>query len=448
QRSLTADQIAPLADAFLSLCRVARECRFESGIELILSRDGKQSDRNVRMAIHLFRLSWQGQREQLIDLLQKIGNLRTLPDPFDARAACQQYIYRSVIQLLDMVVPYDWSWRLLPNWLPDLAEVANIQRELSGPTAAEGNADLASEGEPETPVDFHNVGKEIDVAVITVKIEEFEAVQKRLRRPTILLGARRTCWFSRLTAQNGEWINIVHARTLEQGKSEAQALAHDLIEDFHPGFIVLVGIAGGIPAHEYSLGDVLLASRIQDFSVSAANEGGMPHIDVRGGQVHPRVRDLLVRVEGERQLLGNWNAPDSVGTPRPRIELGGGPDRHFYGEGDWQLKLFDCLKSNFLTERPPLFRVGTCGSSDILVKNTALCKHWQDSGGRTISHVEMELAGVYAAAWGDPMTPVLAIRGISDIVGFTRTPSWTNYACQTAASLFIELIKTGLLKRN
>src|SRR5262249_40618050 len=51
---------------------------------------------------------------------------------------------------------------------------------------------------------------------------------------------------------------------------------------------------------------------------------------------------------------------------------------------------------------------------------------------RQIQAVEMESAGVYKAAHG--RVPFLAIRGISDVVGFKRHPDWTAYACHTAAA--------------
>src|SRR5262249_41446635 len=51
---------------------------------------------------------------------------------------------------------------------------------------------------------------------------------------------------------------------------------------------------------------------------------------------------------------------------------------------------------------------------------------------RQIQAVEMESAGVYRAVHG--RVPFLAIRGISDVVGFKRHPDWTAYACHSAAA--------------
>ena len=58
----------------------------------------------------------------------------------------------------------------------------------------------------------------------------------------------------------------------------------------------------------------------------------------------------------------------------------------------------------------------------------------------------MELPGVFEAVRsvrGD--RPVLAIRGISDIVGFRRHPDWTEYACHVAASFAKAFLTSGLL---
>jgi hypothetical protein len=66
-------------------------------------------------------------------------------------------------------------------------------------------------------------------------------------------------------------------------------------------------------------------------------------------------------------------------------------------------------------------------------------KQWL-SAARQINGIEMELAGVYQAAW-NAQKPVLAIRGISDIVGFKRSPDWTGYACNTAAAFMLAILR-------
>jgi nucleoside phosphorylase len=74
---------------------------------------------------------------------------------------------------------------------------------------------------------------------------------------------------------------------------------------------------------------------------------------------------------------------------------------------------------------------GAISSSDRLIKDTAILARWQESARQVIA-VEMESAGVYKATHG--RVPFLAIRGVSDVVGYERHPDWTAYACETAAA--------------
>ena len=48
---------------------------------------------------------------------------------------------------------------------------------------------------------------------------------------------------------------------------------HGIIDDLNPEWLMLVGIAGAIPSEEYTLGDVVVATRLHDFTVRAAIEG-------------------------------------------------------------------------------------------------------------------------------------------------------------------------------
>jgi hypothetical protein len=82
-------------------------------------------------------------------------------------------------------------------------------------------------------------------------------------------------------------------------------------------------------------------------------------------------------------------------------------------------------------------------SSDALVKDTETLQLWLTDA-RAAAAVEMELAGVYSAARKPRKEyPILAIRGISDVVGFRRDEKWTAYACHTAASFAHALLRSG-----
>ena len=93
--------------------------------------------------------------------------------------------------------------------------------------------------------------------------------------------------------------------------------------------------------------------------------------------------------------------------------------------------------------RGPIVTARAVSSSDALMKDTALLEQWLGAS-RQIAAVEMELSGVYQAArTSDREYPIIAIRGISDIVGFKRRDEFTAYACHTAASFAKAFISTA-----
>ena len=72
--------------------------------------------------------------------------------------------------------------------------------------------------------------------------------------------------------------------------------------------------------------------------------------------------------------------------------------------------------------RSPIFSGRPIASSGFLMKDTQMFPHWRTFA-RDLAEVEMELSGVYHAARRRAKEyPLLAIRGISDVVGFNATP--------------------------
>src|SRR5262245_34054316 len=132
----------------------------------------------------------------------------------------------------------------------------------------------------------------IDFAIITVREDEFKAVLERFPAGQDVEG-RRTYSLTRLPVSEDSEYLIATARSIEQGESAAQDLARDMIEDLDPQWFILVGIAGAVPADDYSLGDVVAAARLIDFSVTAAIEGGGTEYAVAGGPMHKTIQNLL-----------------------------------------------------------------------------------------------------------------------------------------------------------
>lgn len=288
--------------------------------------------------------------------------------------------------------------------------------------------------------------KNIDVAIITIKDEELNAVTDRLKPWEILFVNNHNYIFRSITSRDGYKYNVAVSRCLEPGTKEALNLTLNLIKDLNPKWIFLVGIAGGIPAPEYSLGDVLLCTKLYDFSVCCILEKGNPSFALSSYQMAPAAEELLRVLPAYRERLETcgWNSHAALKKERPAIDLTSPSlNVRLYGDEDWKKNVIYSLEQNFSENRKPNYRLGPTASSDRLVKSTSMAKIWLEDA-RDLANVEMELAGVYQIAQRSKI-PILAIRGLSDIVGYKRSVEWTQFACETSASFAICLIQEGLL---
>src|SRR5262249_15889139 len=138
-----------------------------------------------------------------------------------------------------------------------------------------------------------------------------------------------------LPLPGGEAYTVAVVRCAEQGNTDALNTARDLIEDLDPAWLLVVGIAGGVPADELTLGDVLVSTRIVDFSVEAVLTDAAGEYAVGGGPLHPDAAKLAADV-GAIMLGGElqgWNTPDAIGMVPPPVDFA---DGNFYGDPEWQ----------------------------------------------------------------------------------------------------------------
>jgi len=280
----------------------------------------------------------------------------------------------------------------------------------------------------------------VDIAVITIREDEYEAVLNRLTEPELMKCTHRSYVIGTVSSRTGRPYQVALLRSVEQGPNAGQDAARDIIEDLDPQWLGLVGIAGALPDKDFCLGDVVVATRLHDFSVSAFIEDTEPEFANQGGPMKKEIQDLIALLPALRKELGDWNLETNIGLPVPKIDLRS--DR-FYGPEQWKRRVKDALRARFgpkAVRQRPIVTARPVASSGSLIKDTEIVEGWRKTA-RDVAAVEMELAGVYAAARRMVKEyPVLAVRGISDIVGFKRDVAWTTYACNTAASLFVALL--------
>lgn len=288
----------------------------------------------------------------------------------------------------------------------------------------------------------------IDIGILTIRDDEFQAVLDRLPGYRSVRG-KRFYNYARVATQGEEELSVAVTCLPRQGQLAAHVVADDMIEELGPPWLFLVGIGGGIPDGEYSLGDVVVANRLNDFCVWACLQDKPPEFSMGGGSMHVDVEAILANLIAFRELKG-WNTQRSVRKKKPTVEV---PDdlsaSVYYGSEGWRNKVQSSLRRNFpkgKRRRAPKLRTAPVSSSDALIKSADLAEQWQQSA-RSTEAVEMELAGVYSAArYAEQDCRVVAIRGLSDIIGFKRSGDWTAYACHSAAAFALALIKSGIIK--
>lgn len=297
-------------------------------------------------------------------------------------------------------------------------------------------------------IDITELRGKVDFGIISIREDEYLAVFDRLQPSDSSLGGRRTYDIGAINnaEQKGHY-RYALVRTISQGEGVAQDVARDMIEDLQPNLLLLVGIGGAVPSPDFTLGDVVCATRVYDFCVRAAKESESDRFSAGGGPMHKEVENILSRLPAIERQLSDWNTQDSIGMATPLLEVPEKGSKTYYGSEAWQTDVQKCLTHRFVNnrKRAPKVTARPVASSDALIKDTGLLDQWLTEA-RAVAAVEMELAGVYIAARRhDKEYPILAIRGISDIVGFKRDEAWTQYACNTAGAFAVAFINSGEL---
>jgi serine/threonine protein kinase/nucleoside phosphorylase len=280
----------------------------------------------------------------------------------------------------------------------------------------------------------------VDFGIITIREDEFEAVLHHFPEAGRVTG-RRQYNLRRVELANGDSYLVAVLRCIEQGNGEAQSAAHDLLEDLNPQWLIVVGIAGGVPSGEFGLGDVVVSTRIHDFSVEAVLHERGAEYALAGGPVDKRAAAVAANLPALKAELGNWSSTEAITVKRPAVPTVESVHSGdwLYGDDEWRGKVRQAL-SHHAGRTQPLVTGGAIASSDRLIKDTEILIVWMKMV-RQILAIEMESAGVYRAAYGQQV-PTLSIRGISDVVGLKRDPAWTQYACYTAAAFALALLRT------
>ena len=326
---------------------------------------------------------------------------------------------------------FRWSWKR------ELILVAWYARALlSWSDAFWTRPEGASE---RVPLDFPSTERNpmiIDIGIITIKEEEYEALLDKFNTTKQLDGKNRDYDLASVPTDRGV-CHVAITRCLQQGNANAQNAVNELLHDLEPRFVLVVGIAGGVPSQEFCLGDVVISNYIQDLTLEdTGSRPGMQRFNALGGPLHPAASRIVERLRAIERGTVAWNTPASIAQERPIME---GELTTTYS--DWNESIHTALARHSMRDIP-LATAQKVASSDRLVKDPELLNAWRHVL-KAVAAVEMESAGAYVPCQRNNV-PILAIRGISDIIGLKRDEAWTLYACHTAAAYVRMLVRSGV----
>lgn len=295
----------------------------------------------------------------------------------------------------------------------DNAEVRGLRRDLETSTRAIGDripvpADVLAWRLP--PSDRKPV---LRVVVLTALALEYAAVRSHVAEITqrrTRSGTRYEVGFVR-----GEHIDWqVYLAEIGMGNSGAAAEVAGAVEAFAPRLILFVGVAGGLKPADQNHGDVVVASAV--YSVHSQKlaphpDGGSQVLSRPLGVRAPHRLTQLVRAVGRTM----W-AADPLSGGQPQETASAQPAVHLHPVVAGEVVLAD-------------------PDSDL---RKLIAKRFSDAAA-----IDMESHGVYETAHRYDL-PVLAVRGLSDLLG-DKDPvadrEWQPRAAANAAAFAIALLR-------
>lgn len=215
---------------------------------------------------------------------------------------------------------------------------------------------------------------------------------------------------ARLVTNSGKVLRVVATTSTSMGLTAAAIATTQLILQFRPRVVVMIGIAAGTRADEKQYGDVLVAD---------------PSVDYNSGKV--------VDANGIREFLPD---PYPIGlNARLRSVL------KRYGAST---EVFAEIRTRWLGKKPlgpNRIHIGPLGAADQVIDDPSrileITNNW-----RKLIGVEMETYGVYRACHEspDPKPRMVSFKSVCDFAA-NKSDSWQDYAAFVAAEFAKDFFK-------
>jgi len=250
---------------------------------------------------------------------------------------------------------------------------------------------------------------EVDFAIITAIEIEAKAVVSRLKDHTVKRFEDKDirtyhCGTVPIPGTDQRY-RVVVITLPSMGTISAANAVTDTIVHWNPRYVLMVGIAGGIPQDDLDLGDVLVAEQVVGYDYGKVTDQGIKPRD----HVYPASALLLDRI------------------------------RNFW-DSAWTQQVNVARPANTKRAVPKRF-VGLIASGNRVIASAEfreqLTRRWPK-----LLAVETESEGVFAAVFDRPnIRGTLVIRGISDMADECKSDAWQEYAANAAAAFVENFLK-------
>jgi nucleoside phosphorylase len=284
--------------------------------------------------------------------------------------------------------------------------------------------------------------------LLTALPNEFAAVKASIENSRIVnipgRGAGRRYTLGTVPAAGGGQHKVVAALG-DMGTNIASARAALLLQHFKSvRYVVMVGIAGGVPwpekaAEHVRLGDIVVSGQngVVQYDFVKETVGKI----VQRNPPRPVASALLEIVrslqadelEGSRPLYGHLDRillRLGIARPNSRLDV-------LASEVDPRQKIRHPRDAERVPGRPRVF-VGAIASANRLLKNPKRRDELRNRFG--VKAVEMEGAGIADATWNHE-AGYLVVRGVCDYCDSKKGDVWQNYAAAVAAAYVRTLLE-------
>ena len=205
----------------------------------------------------------------------------------------------------------------------------------------------------------------------------------------------------------GEYYEVVVVMLLGMGNNEAAVSSVRVIERWQPAYVLMVGIAGGVP-NKVALGDVVISDFVYYYELGKQTPKGNQR------RAQQFLSDRLLYGRALAYEAGEWRSDITLARPGTAQANTPFPKAHFGVIGSGEKVIADAKAlSQLLKECPRLLAVA------------------------------MEGAGVARAAAQQPHPPsFIEVRGICDYANEVKNDDWQPFAAEAAAAFTVGLLRS------